>query len=44
MKEMLGIIYAYPFYGLGWLTGTIIKVARLTWASLQEGFEAGRQL
>ena len=44
VKAVLGIIFAYPFYGLGWLAGFTSKVARLTWAAVGEGFNTGKQL
>ena len=40
----IGIILTYPFYGLGWLVGFIVKIARLTWSAVAEGFEAGNKL
>ena len=43
-KKVFGIIYSYPFFGLGWLAGFVAKVLRLAWAALAEGYTTGKQL
>ena len=44
VKDVLGIIYAYPFYGLGWMIGIIAKGFILAKAAFEEGTDAGTKL
>ena len=44
VKEVAAAALLAPFLAIGWLAGSIIKAARLSWAAVVEGFEAGRKL
>lgn len=45
MKPGLAVkIYSAPFVALGWLIGSLRKLARLTWAAIVEGYDAGMKL
>ena len=35
------IIVTAPFYGLGWLLGTVVRAIRWTFAATRAGYKAG---
>lgn len=43
-KEYLGITLAAPFIAVGYTAGFVVKVLRLAWAAIVEGYRRGSKL
>jgi len=37
----LGLALAFPFVGVGWLAGAVVRLVRLGWAAIREGYAMG---